>query len=34
MIYLGEKPTLKTGVAFMLIIGAVVVAFWDDGKIN
>jgi uncharacterized protein (DUF486 family) len=33
-IYLGEKPTLKTGVAAILLIGAVVIAFWDDGKAN
>ncbi|MFM7098992.1 MAG: DMT family protein [Gemmataceae bacterium] len=33
-VYLGEKPTFKTMVAFMLIIGAVVVAFWDEGKAN
>jgi drug/metabolite transporter (DMT)-like permease len=33
-IYLGEKPTLKTGVAAILLIGAVVIAFWDDGKVN
>lgn len=34
VVYLGEKPTFKTMVAFMLIIGAVVVAFWDEGKAN
>ncbi|NBR04294.1 MAG: hypothetical protein EBT92_00810 [Planctomycetes bacterium] len=33
-IYLGEKPTLRTGLAALLIIGAVVVAFWDDGRVN
>lgn len=34
VVYLGEKPTFKTMVAFMLIIGAVVVAFWEEGKAN
>lgn len=33
-IYLGEKPTLKTGVAAILIIGAVVIAFWDEGRVD
>lgn len=33
-IYLGEKPTLKTGVAAILIIVAVVIAFWDEGRVD
>jgi len=34
VIYLGEKPTLKTGMAAMLLIAAVVIAFWDEGRVN
>ncbi len=33
-IYLGEKPTLKTGVAAILIIVAVVIAFWDEARVD
>ncbi len=32
--YLGEKPTIINRISFMIIVGADVVAFWDDFKIN